>query len=60
MLKRLLFCHRYNKNDPYVDCRPIDFEVIRDPMYKYSKVASQRFFDEPVLAFLFGWFSISY
>ena len=39
MLKRLVFCHRYNKNDPYVGCNPTDFDTIREPMYKYSKFA---------------------
>ena len=38
MLKRLLFCHRYNKHDSFINNVPSDFDVVRDPMYKYSKV----------------------
>ena len=38
MLKRLLFCHRYNKHDSFINNVPSDFDVVRDPMSKYSKV----------------------
>eukprot|EP00347_Sterkiella_histriomuscorum_P014053 403362339 len=35
----------------------IDYEIIRDTMYRYSKKAKDRFLKEPILAFLFLWFS---
>ena len=37
----------------------IDFNLVRDTMYKYSKNAQKRFFENPALAFLFAWFASS-
>ena len=37
----------------------IDFTLVRDTMYKYSKQAQKRFFEHPALAFLFAWFASS-
>jgi hypothetical protein len=38
---------------------PIDFTVIRDVMYKYSKKAQDRFFSVPIESFLFAAFALS-
>ena len=39
MLKMLVFCHRHSKNDPFLLTTPVDFSIVREPMYKYSKAA---------------------
>ena len=51
--------HRHNKEDSFLSESPIDFTLVRDTMYKYSKKAQERFFQVPTLAFLFVWFSAS-
>ena len=58
-LKLLVFSHRHNKNDAYLQDTIESFDLVRDPMYKYSKQAEQRFLAQPVYAFLFTCFSIS-
>lgn len=40
----LMFCHRHQKNDSYLANTPVDFAVVREPMYKYSRVAQDKFF----------------
>jgi len=37
----------------------VDFTIVRDVMYKYSKKAQDRFFSYPIEAFLFSVFSLS-
>jgi hypothetical protein len=49
--------HRHNKEDNFLHESNIDFGIIRDTMYKYSKKAQEKFFQIPALAFLFAWFS---
>ena len=39
MLKLVVFSHRHNKNDAFLANLAVDFGVVREPMYKYSKVA---------------------
>lgn len=39
LLKMLMFCHRHQKKDSYLTETPIDFTIVREPMYKYSRVA---------------------
>jgi hypothetical protein len=39
LLKMLLFCHRHQKKDQCLLKPPIDFAIVREPMYKYSRVA---------------------
>ena len=56
LVKLLVFSHRHNKNDDYLKDPLIDFEIIRQPMYKYSQAAQNKFFDYPTFAFLFAWF----
>ena len=35
----ILFSHRYTKNDKFIVEQNINFDVVRDVMYKYSKKA---------------------
>lgn len=58
-LKLLVFSHRHNKNDAYLADTIESFDLVRDPMYKYSKQAEKQFLAQPVYAFLFACFSIS-
>lgn len=39
LFKLLVFSHRHNKNDPYLQDPLVSFAVVREPMYKYSKQA---------------------
>jgi len=49
--------HRHNKKEETaIVKRDIDFDVVRDTMYKYSKKAQQKFFGSIQLSFLFVWF----
>jgi hypothetical protein len=59
LLKLLVFSHRHNKNDPFLQNPLVDFAVVREPMYKYSRTAQEKFFDYPTFAFLFAWFAAS-
>lgn len=61
----VVFSHRYCKNDVFISealasaqCN-IDFSIVRDVMYKYSKKAQDRFFAHPIEAFLFAAFALS-
>ena len=56
LIKLLVFAHRHNKNDEYLTDRIIDFTIVREPMYKYSRSAQDKFFDHATFAFLFAWF----
>jgi hypothetical protein len=67
----VVFSHRYNKGDKFIQeantladkglshCPSIDFSIIRDVMYKYSKKAQDRLFSKPIESFLFAAFSLS-
>ena len=35
----------------------MDFSLVRDVMYKYSKKAQEKFFQVPELCFLYAWFA---
>lgn len=59
LVKLLVFTHRHNKNDPFLADPLVDFGIVREPMYKYSRVAQDKFFDYPVYSFFFAWFSIN-
>jgi hypothetical protein len=59
MLKLLVFSHRHNKNDAFLQNPIVDFAIVREPMYKYSRTAQEKFFEFPTFAFLFAWFSFS-
>ena len=51
-----MFSHRYNKGDEFLANPLISFDIIRDPMYKYSRVAQENYLNVPVLAFILAWF----
>ena len=51
-----MFSHRHNKNDAFLQNQLVDFAIVREPMYKYSKHAQEAFFDISTFAFLFVWF----
>lgn len=55
----VLFSHRYTKNDKFIVEQNIDFDIVRDVMYKYSKKAQDRYFSFPVECFLFAGFALS-
>ena len=57
MLMVVVHSHRHNKDDAFISEVPIDFSLVRDTMYKYSKKAQERFFAYPFFAFLFAWFA---
>ena len=56
LIKLLVFSNRHNKNDDYLKDPLIDFTTVREPMYKYSRQAQNKFFDFSTYAFLFSWF----
>lgn len=55
----ILFSHRYTKNDLFITQSNIEFDIIRDVMYKYSKKAQDRYFAQPVESFMFAAFALS-
>ena len=59
MLMVVVHSHRHNKDDTFISEMTIDFSLVRDTMYKYSKKAQEKFFSFPVFAFLFVWFASS-
>jgi hypothetical protein len=59
MLMVVVHSHRHNKDDSFISEVNIDFSLVRDTMYKYSKKAQERFFSYPVFAFLYIWFASS-
>jgi len=56
MLMAVVHSHRHNKDD---EEQNVDFTVVRETMYKYSKQAQKRFFERPALSFLFAWFALN-
>lgn len=59
LVKLLVLSHRHNKNDDFLKDPLVDFAIVRDTMYKYSKQAQDNFFSISVFAFLFAWFAAS-
>lgn len=57
LFKMLVYCHRHNKEDAHLRNVPISFDVVRDPMYKYSRVAQEKFLKMPQFAFLYANFA---
>ena len=61
----IVFSHRYTKGDKFLleaqadSENKIDFTIVRDVMYKYSKKAQDRFFSFPIEAFFFATFALS-
>ena len=64
-LIQIVFSHRYSKGDRFIveaeneTSQGIDFNIVRDCMYKYSKKAQDRYFSYPIEAFWFAAFSLS-
>ena len=56
MLMAVVHSHRHNKDEVAAE-HEVNFGLVRDTMYKYSKHAQRRFFESPALAFLFAWFA---
>jgi len=62
MLSLVVLSHRHNKEESISkkkDKHELDFSLVRDTMYKYSKKVQERFFKHPPLAFLFIAFAAS-
>lgn len=57
LVKLLVLAHRHNKNDDFMQDPLVDFTIVREPMYKYSKQAQETFFSLSTFAFLFAWFA---
>jgi len=59
-VQQIIFVNRWGKkrkNDVFTKGLPVPFEVIRNPMYKYSRMAKQAFFQHcSELPCLFAWF----
>ena len=56
-----VYAHRHNKDDKFIletkAAGFIDFSIVRDVMYKYSKKAQDRFFDHPIESYFFAKFA---
>ncbi len=63
MLSLVVLSHRHNKEESIHRSQSkksdLDFSLVRDTMYKYSKKAQERFFRNAFLAFLFIKFATS-
>ena len=67
----VLFSHRHTKRDTFIEeaqqeadesgcpSLAIDFSIIRDVMYKYSKKAEERYFQCETESFMFAAFALS-
>merc|ERR1719230_421719 len=67
----ILFSHRHTKKDTFIEEAQregresgnkhlaIDFTIIRDVMYKYSKKAERKYFQCEMESFLFATFALS-
>lgn len=53
----LVNSHKHNKNVVLKNNKKLDFDTIRDTMYKYSKKSQNKFFENSVLSFIFAWFA---
>jgi len=59
LLKLVSLSHRYNKDHEVLANPVIPFDSIRDTAYKFSERAKDKFFEQPLLAFMFAWYGIS-
>ena len=57
-----VYAHRHNKDDKFiVEAQAkgyIDFSIVRDVMYRYSKKAQDRFFDNAIESYFFAKFAL--
>jgi len=60
-LLSIVLSHHFQKRDITAMAKktPIDFLLVRDTMYKYSKKAEERFFNNPCMAYFFIQFATS-
>lgn len=59
-----LFTHRHGKGDKFLSetreaGEELDFDIVRDVMYKYSKKAQEKFFNSPIECFFLISFATS-
>jgi hypothetical protein len=54
-----VYAHRHNKDDLFLKQSGIDFTILRDCMYHYSKKAQDRFFGQAIETFFFAKFARS-
>ena len=57
--KLILFSHRHTKDDKYlaIDNPGPKFDIVRDPMYKYSKTSVEKFLENPIFQFITVFFT---
>lgn len=57
----IVLSHHFQKEDikKMVKGTSVDFQIVRDTMYKYSKKAEERFFTNPCMAYFFIQFACS-
>jgi hypothetical protein len=57
----IVLSHHFQKEDikKMVQGTSVDFQMVRDTMYKYSKKAEERFFSDPCFAYFFIQFAKS-
>lgn len=55
-MEQVIFCHRFSRKDSFLSKPLVDYSILRDPMYKYSKIALANFFKVTNLVFILGWF----
>jgi hypothetical protein len=55
----IVLSHHFQKDEiqKLISGTFIEFSKVRDTMYKYSKKAEDKFFKEPILAYLFVWYA---
>jgi hypothetical protein len=51
----IVLSHHYQKEEilSMFKDTPVDFNIVRDTMYKYSKKVEEKFFQEPCFAYFF-------
>ena len=57
----IVLSHHFQKQEiiRLIEDTTVDFGIVRDTMYKYSKKAEDKFFSNPVFALLFTFFALS-
>jgi hypothetical protein len=57
----IVLSHHFQKSDikKMTKGTSVDFQLVRETMYKYSKKAEERFFKNPCVAFFFIQFASS-
>ena len=57
VLQQVIYCHQSQKNNEFTQNMPLDFKIIRNTMYKYSRAAVDVFMNGGAeLTFIFAWF----